>query len=233
MHRDKLNHMRRADRLFQIVQHLRGRRLTTAAQLARWLEVSERTVYRDIRDLSISGIPVEGEAGVGYRLKAGFDLPPIMFSMEEVEALVAGARMVEVWGGPELARHVRSAISKIALALPKARREEIDRPRLFALAFHIPPGAAAGLDTIRQAVMKRRKLRIVYVDSTERGSARTVWPLALYFWGASWSLAAWCESRKDYRNFRLDRIRSLEATDDSFEESANRSLEDFVKRMGG
>jgi predicted DNA-binding transcriptional regulator YafY len=223
--------MRRADRLFQIVHHLRGRRLTTAAQLARWLEVSERTVYRDIRDLSISGVPVEGEAGVGYRLRAGFDLPPIMFSMEEVEALVAGARMIEVWGSPALARHVRSAISKIALALPKGRREEIERPRLFALGFHIPPGAAAGLETIRQAVIDRRKLRIRYVDSGERESARTVWPLALYFWGASWTLAGWCETRQDYRNFRLDRIRSLEAAAGTFEETPGRSLEDFVKRM--
>src|ERR1022692_1532728 len=117
--------MRRADRLFQIVQYLRGRRLTTAAQLAGWLEVSERTVYRDIRDLAISGVPVEGEAGVGYRLGPGFDLPPIMFTMDEVEALVAGARMMETWGGPALGRHARSAMAKIALALPAARREEI------------------------------------------------------------------------------------------------------------
>ena len=153
--------------------------------------------------------------------------------MEEVEALVAGARMIEVWGGPALARNVRSAISKIALALPKSRREEIDRPRLFALAFHIPPGAAAGLETIRRAVIERRKLRIRYVDSGERASARTVWPLALYFWGASWSVAAWCESRQDYHNFRLDRIRGLEATGDKFEETAGRSLEDFVRRMSG
>src|ERR1700683_1191198 len=100
--------MRRADRLFQIVQYLRGRRLTTAAQLARWLEISERTVYRDIRDLSLSGVPVEGEAGVGYRLSHGFDLPPIMFTLDEVEALVTGARMVEAWGGPALAVHARS-----------------------------------------------------------------------------------------------------------------------------
>jgi len=121
--------MRRADRLFQIVQHLRGRRLTTAAQLAGWLRVSERTVYRDIRDLSISGVPVEGAAGVGYRLKPGFDFPPIMLTMDEVEALVAGARMVETWGGTALGSHARSAIAKIALALPAARREEIERTR--------------------------------------------------------------------------------------------------------
>jgi predicted DNA-binding transcriptional regulator YafY len=225
--------MRRADRLFQIVQYLRSRRLTTAAQLAKWLEVSERTVYRDIRDLSASGVPIDGEVGIGYRLHSGFDLPPIMFTLDEVEALVAGARMIEVWGGSALANHVRSAISKIALALPKSRREEIDRPRLFALAFHIPPGAAAGIETIRQAVTDRRKLRIHYSDASDRPSARIVWPLALYFWGASWSLAAWCESRRDYRNFRLDRIRKIEDTHENYQESAGRSLEDFVKRMGG
>jgi biotin operon repressor len=115
--------------------------LTTAAQLARWLQISERTVYRDIRDLCLSGVPVEGEAGVGYRLSKGFDLPPIMFSLDEVEAMVTGARMVEAWGGPVLATHARSALSKIALALPPARREEIARSRLFAPGFHIKPPA--------------------------------------------------------------------------------------------
>jgi predicted DNA-binding transcriptional regulator YafY len=221
--------MRRADRLFQIVQYLRGRRLTTAAQLASWLEVSERTIYRDIRDLSLSGVPVEGEAGIGYRLSAGFDLPPLMFSLDEVEALVAGARVIEAWGGPGLASHVRSAVSKIALALPKARREEVDRTRLFAPGFHIPQAAAAGLETIRQAILQRRKLRIEYIDSAQRLSTRTLRPLALYFWGTTWSLAAWCESRNDFRNFRLDRIRSLEMSAEKFEESPGQGLEDFIQ----
>src|SRR5271157_4077541 len=128
--------MRRADRLFQIVQYLRGRRLTTAAQLASRLSVSERTVYRDIRDLGLSGVPVEGEAGVGYRLSKGFDLPPIMFSFDEVEALVAGARMIQAWGGPALAASSRSAVAKIALALPPERRESVENTRLFAPQFH-------------------------------------------------------------------------------------------------
>ena len=221
--------MRRADRLFQIVQHLRGRRLTTAAQLAGWLQVSERTIYRDIRDLSLSGVPVEGEAGMGYRLSSGFDLPPIMFTIDEVEALVAGARIIEAWGGPALGGHARSAVSKIALALPKARRDEIDRTRLFAPEFHIPQGAAAGLETIRQAILQRRKLHIDYSDAAERASRRILHPLALYFWGTTWSLAAWCESRNDFRNFRLDRIRSLEMGAETFEETPGTALEDFVK----
>jgi predicted DNA-binding transcriptional regulator YafY len=224
--------MRRADRLFRIVQHLRGRRLTTAAQLAGWLEVSERTVYRDIRDLSISGVPVEGEAGVGYRLRPGFDLPAIMFTMDEVEALVAGARMMEAWGGPDLGRHARSALSKIALALPAGRREEIERTRLFAPGFLVPKGAAAGLETVRQAILQRRKLHIEYVDGSNRTSARTVDPLALNFWGTTWSVAAWCESREDFRVFRLDRIRSLQMGGEKFDEVPGRTLADFVESVG-
>jgi predicted DNA-binding transcriptional regulator YafY len=220
--------MRRADRLFQIVQYLRGRRLTTAAQLAGWLQVSERTVYRDIRDLGISGVPVEGEAGVGYRLRPGFDLPPIMFTIDEVEALVAGARMVESWGGPALGSHARSALAKIALALPAARREEIERTRLFAPGFLVPPGAAAGLETVRRAIFERRKLHIEYLDGAQRVSSRTIDPLALNFWGTTWSIAAWCESRKDFRVFRLDRIRRLEMGAEQFDEAPGRTLADFL-----
>jgi predicted DNA-binding transcriptional regulator YafY len=207
---------------------LRGRRLTTAAQLAGWLQVSERTVYRDIRDLGISGIPVEGEAGVGYRLRPGFDLPAIMFTMDEVEALVAGARMIETWGGPALGRHARSALAKIALALPPARREEVERTRLFAPGFLVPKDAAAGLETVRHAILERRKLHIEYVDRANRASTRTLDPLALYFWGTTWSVAAWCEARKDFRVFRLDRIRSLQMGGEKFDEVPGRTLDDFI-----
>ena len=223
--------MRRADRLFQIVQHLRARRLTTAAQLAGWLEVSERTVYRDIRDLAISGVPVEGEAGVGYRLRPGFDLPPIMFTMDEVEALVAGARVMETWGGSALGGHARSAMAKIALALPAARREEIERTKLFAPGFLAPKNAAAGLETVRQAILDRRKLHIQYVDGANRASTRTLDPLALYFWGTTWSVAAWSETREDFRIFRLDRIRSLQMGGERFEEVPGRTLADFVESV--
>ncbi|HTT63203.1 MAG TPA: YafY family protein [Bryobacteraceae bacterium] len=223
--------MRRADRLFQIVQHLRGRRLTTARQLAEWLQVSERTVYRDIRDLTLSGIPVEGEAGVGYRLRPGFDLPPIMFTLDEVEALVAGARMMQAWGGQALASHARSAIAKVALALPPARREEIERTRLFAPGFVVPPGAAAGLETVRQAIVEHRKLNIEYVDGANRASTRTIDPLALNFWGTTWSIAAWCEAREDFRVFRLDRIRSLQMADQRFDDIPGQTLEDFLRSV--
>ena len=120
--------MRRAERLFRLVQHLRGRRLTTAAFLAGRLGVSLRTVYRDVRDLSLSGVPIEGEAGVGYRLKAGFDVPPLMFTLNEIEALAIGARMVEAWGGPVLAESARTAIEKIVAALEALERRYPDQP---------------------------------------------------------------------------------------------------------
>lgn len=223
--------MRRADRLFQIVQHLRSRRLTTAAQLAQWLEVSERTVYRDIRDLGLSGVPIDGEAGVGYRLRKGFDLPPIMFTFDEVEALVAGARMIESWGGPALAASSRSAIAKIATALPPERRESVESTRLFAPGFHVDPKTGQVLEVARQAIVNRRKLRLLYEKAEGQPAPRIVHPLGLHFWGAKWTLVAWCELRNDYRMFRLDRIEQAEISDEPFREEPGRNLEEFLARV--
>lgn len=223
--------MRRADRLFQIVQHLRGRRLTTASQLAQWLQVSERTIYRDIRDLGLSGVPVEGEAGVGYRLSKGFDLPPIMFTFDEVEALVAGARMIQAWGGPALAASSRSAVAKIALALPPERRESVENTRLFAPRFHVDANTGLSLELARQAIVQRRKLRMLYEKPGEDAIPRVVHPLGIYFWGAKWTLVGWCELRNDYRTFRLDRIRSAEIDEETFREEKGRSLDEFLARL--
>src|SRR3990167_4802841 len=198
--------MGRADRLFQIAQYLRGRRLNTARQLADWLAVSERTIYRDIRDLSLSGVPVEGEAGVGYRVKAGYELQPLMFSPDEIDALVIGMRMVQAWGGPQLAASGAAALAKITLALPKEKRAFVEATPLFAPDFHIDPRRGERLDSIRRAIRQREKLRLDYVDAKEQATQRVIWPLALYFWGGVWSIAAWCELRADFRSFRLDRI---------------------------
>jgi predicted DNA-binding transcriptional regulator YafY len=229
--------MRRADRLFQIVQHLRARRLTTAAQLAEWLHVSERTIYRDIRDLSLTGVPVEGEAGVGYRLGKDFDVPPIMFTLDEVEALATGARMVESWGGPVLASSARSALAKISLALPASRRGDVEQTRLFAPRFHLDAGLTAQvglqLETIRQAILQKRKIDVQYLDAKDRFSQRRVWPMGLYFWGATWTVIGWCETRKDFRNFRVDRMRAVDMTEDTFREGEGRSLADFLAKVRG
>ncbi|HEY7687186.1 MAG TPA: YafY family protein [Dongiaceae bacterium] len=223
--------MRRADRLFQIVQHLRARRLTTAAQLAEWLEVTPRTIYRDVRDLLLSGVPIDGEAGVGYRLRPGYDLPPLMFTFDEIEALVAGARIVEAWGSPELAKAGQSALIKIANALPPGRRDEMEKTRLFAPGFRFSPAVGATLETIRQAIGQHRVLDLHYVDAKGASSSRSVRPLALYFWGSVWTLGAWCEQRNDFRNFRLDRVSTILESERKFVDEPGKRLEDFIKAM--
>ena len=223
--------MRRSDRLFQIVQFLRGRRLTTAAQLAGWLRVSERTIYRDLSDLAGSGVPIQGEAGVGYRLDRAYDLPPIMFTFEELEALIAGARMIEAWGGPEMATHSRTAIAKAILALPRARREEAERIQLFAPAFAVPPELGVRMQCARDAINSRRKLSMDYEAESGAASQRVVRPLALFFWGAKWTLLAWCEARTDYRSFRIDRMRTLLALEETFRDDPQISVEAFFRKM--
>ena len=220
--------MRRADRLFRIVQYLRGRRLTTAAQLADWLGVSLRTVYRDVRDLSASGVPIEGEAGVGYRLRPGFDLPPLMFERREIEALAAGARIVEVWAGPELAGAARSALAKIAAALPEAGRVDLERTRVFAPGFGREVRGAL-FDRLHAAIAQREVMRLRYRDEHGTTSERAIWPLGLFFWGAAWTLGTWCELRTQFRQFRLDRIDTLESAGRDFPDQAGRRLEDFIR----
>ncbi len=223
--------MRRADRLFAIVQYLRGRRLTTAAQLAQWLEVSERTVYRDVADLAGTGVPIDGEAGVGYRIRAGFDLPPLMFSFDEIDALVIGARFVEAWAGPKLAGGARSALSKIAAALPGDKRAALESSPLFAPGFFVDPKPGERLDALRQAIARKQWADLDYKDADARSSMRRVRPLGLYFWGDVWTLAAWCELREDFRNFRLDRIVEANITTEHFPDEAGKRLEDFLRRI--
>ncbi len=202
--------MRRADRLFQIVQLLRGGRLTTAAALAKRLEVSERTIYRDIADLIGSGVPIEGEAGVGYVMRAGYDMPPLMFTHGEVAALVAGARMVQTWGGAEMARAAAEALVKIAAVLPGNMQEAAERVPLHAVsALGMEPGEREMLDRLQAACDARLRLDIAYEDGEGRASRRLIRPLGLHFWGRRWTLAAWCELREDFRNFRVDRVRDV------------------------
>lgn len=223
--------MRRADRLFEIVHYLRGRRLTTAAQLAQWLEVSERTIYRDIADLLASGIPIDGEAGVGYRLHPDFNLPPLMFNHNEIEALVIGARMVESWGGPTLAQGARSALSKIASVLPKDKRATLESSRLFSPDFFINPQTGAQMDVLRQAIDGHRYVQLEYRDVDRKDSQRRVRPLGLFFWGGAWTLGAWCELRNDFRNFRLDRVMHSVVHDERFSDEAGRRLADYLRAM--
>lgn len=222
---------RRADRLFQIVQVLRGRRLTTAAQLAQRLGVSERTIYRDIQALSLSGVPVEGEAGIGYRLRPDYDVPPLMFTALEVEAMVAGLRLLKAWGGGALAAAADPALEKLMAALPPPRRVAAQQSRVFAPEYLNQPAVRAAFDTVHGAIGARRLLRIDYIDAQQNATARVVQPLGLFFWGNVWLLAAWCTARSDYRSFRLDRCRTLDVLDEQFHETPDRSLNGFLRAV--
>lgn len=221
--------MRRADRLFQIIQRLRRRSPVTAAALAAELEVSPRTVYRDVQDLVASGVPIQGEAGVGYALPKGFDLPPLMFNEAEIEALVLGARIVESWADAELARAARDVLAKVEAVLPARLREQIPDAALFAPGFHVRAALRAGLTSLRAAIKARRKVAFGYSDRAQAPSARTVQPLGVFYWGTSWSLGAWCELRQGFRNFRLDRMTELQVLEETFAPQAGRTLRDFFK----
>jgi predicted DNA-binding transcriptional regulator YafY len=221
--------VRRADRLFQIVQRLRGRAPVTAATLAGELEVSARTIYRDVQDLIVSGVPIQGEAGVGYALPRSFDLPPLMFDEAEIEALVLGARIVESWADAELARAARNVLSKVEVVLPPRLRDRIPDTVLFAPGFHVRKATSEGLSELRAAIKARRKVALAYRDRGEAATERTVQPLGVFYWGASWSLGAWCELRRDFRNFRLDRVTKLEVTPETFADEPGRTLRDFFQ----
>lgn len=219
--------MRRADRLFQIVQYLRGGRLTTAAHLAERLEVSERTIYRDIADLIGSGVPVEGEAGVGYVMRAGYDLPPLMFSQEEIVALVAGARLIRAWGGLEMASAAEEALVKINAVLPDAARARSNGVQVHAMHFGtLTEEARAALDRVERAINARTLLEIDYEDEDGRASTRRLRPLGLFFWGKVWTLVAWCELREDFRNFRVDRMAAIREGE-VYREERDKSLRAF------
>ena len=224
--------MRRADRLFQIIQLLRlRRRAVTASRIAEQLSVSERTVYRDIRDLIASGTPIEGAAGVGYTLRREYDLPPLMFDADEVQALVVGARIAAAFGDDSMARAAASALSKVEAILPD-RLRSLGTP-LFAPVTWSSRAASEGLVSLRAALSAKQKLRLHYQREDGETTDRVVRPLAAFFWGKSWTLTAWCELRDDFRSFRLDRIQELSTTGETFEDEPGRTLRDFLRRIGG
>jgi len=222
--------MRRADRLFQIVQYLRGGRLVTARDLAERLEVSERTVYRDIADLQTTGVPIDGEAGVGYILREGYDLPPLMFTRDEVAALVLGARLAKAWGGARMALAAEEALIKIEAVLPENERTRLRQTPLYAAGFEQPDEVRAMLDRLDEAIGGRQRLHLAYNRLDGARSERTVRPLGLYYWGKVWTLVVWCEMRDDFRIFRVDRIGEPE-TVGPFSVERGRTLRDYLKKV--
>jgi len=219
--------MRRADRLFQILQYLRGGRLMTSAQLAERLEVTQRTIYRDIAHLIGSGVPIDGEAGVGYLMRDGYDLPPLMFTHDEIVALVAGARILQTWGGTKMAAAAQEALVKIDTVLPEGARVKAGQVNVHSVEMPWQGGAWRGfLDQFEAASEDHRRLAMTYEDEQGAGTKRVVRPLGVWFWGKVWTAICWCELRDDFRMFRLDRVVAIEAMD-RFRPQKGQTLKDF------
>jgi len=220
--------MRRADRLFQITQILRNRRITTAKYLAERLEVSERTIYRDIQDLSLSGIPIEGEAGVGYCLRHSLDVPPMMFNADELEALILGVRMIKTWSSNQLSQSAQSALDKIEAVLPSELKKHIDQQKLFAPNFSVTDDHKATFESLRQAINQQQVIEIDYLAINGSNSTRQIEPLGLYYWGKVWTLVAWCQLRQAFRVFRTDLIQEIKQINLSFEAKQGQTLNDYI-----
>lgn len=225
--------MRRADRLFRIVQLLRAGRLQTARGLAQKLQVSERTVYRDVQDLQLSGVPILGEAGVGYTLRRDYDLPPLMFNPREITALVLGSRMVATWGDPDLASAANDALRKIEAVLTAELRDRIDAVRLYvpSVALSSVNSTRETLEKLRAAIEASRVVEVCYSDEKGHATDRRLRPLALLFWGRVWTLVAWCEMRVDFRSFRADRFQNLRILDETFTQESGQRYEDFLAKV--
>jgi predicted DNA-binding transcriptional regulator YafY len=203
----------RTGRLFMLMDALRGhRRPVTAARLAEDLKVSVRTIYRDVQTLMELGAPLEGEAGLGYMLRSGFFLPPLMFSEDELEALVLGARWVQRQGDAGLTQAAANALSKIATASPADLRDSMANMGLWAASYPQQPANDIALGPIREAIRRQHKISICYRDEHGSATERLIWPIALAFFEGKRLVIGWCELRSGFRHFRCDRIDQLTLT---------------------
>lgn len=226
--------MRRADRLFLLVNALRGRRRAVPARvLADDLGVSLRTVYRDVADLQRSGIPIEGEPGVGYMLRKGADLPPLAFDADELEALIVGIRFARAFAGTRLGAASMRALLKIEAVMPPDVYTRASAVAIRAPGGRGERGSVFGdrLDALNLAIAERRLLRLRYVSAEGEESLREIEPLCMLFWGGSWTLAGWCRLRGDFRQFRLDRMRECLPTGDTCPPDPERGFDALVRAL--
>jgi predicted DNA-binding transcriptional regulator YafY len=186
-------------------------------------------VYRDVADLQRQGVPIEGEAGVGYRLGKGFDLPPLMFSNDEAQALVAAVRIAQTWLDPQLAASAQDALSRVMSVLPASVRASAESLLVMVPPIFLDPSVQHLLQQLREAAQAKRVCEIAYRDAAELRSTRQVRPLGVFYWGKVWTLAAWCEARQAFRNFRIDRIESLKLVDGHFKDEAGKTLADLLR----
>jgi predicted DNA-binding transcriptional regulator YafY len=199
--------------------------------LAEKLAVSERTIYRDVGDLQASGMPIEGEAGVGYTLRRDLDLPPLMFTRDELTALVLGARLVRAWGGAASTVAADQALQRIEAVLPTELRERLDAILMYAPGFQMPQLLRERLDVLHEACIDRRVVSFGYTREDGENSKREVRPLALYFWSGVWTLTSWCELRNDFRTFRMDRMQDVQVLRREFVQKKGQRLEDYLRQV--
>jgi predicted DNA-binding transcriptional regulator YafY len=222
--------MRRTDRLFDLIQILRDGRLHRGRDLARRLEVSLRTLYRDMDTLVASGIPVEGERGLGYMMTAPITLPPLNLSLTELEALHLGLAVVSKAADEELQRAAKTLSDKVDAVLPEDRAVPAT-----GWGFAVYPFAEAArgfvhMAPLRAAIRSRRKIHITYAKPGGEDTERRVRPLQMEYWGRVWTFTSWCELRNDFRVFRVDRIRTLDVLFDTFQEEPGKTLADYLAR---
>ena len=218
--------MRRAERLFRIVNEMRTRGVSRANELAEHFEVSVSTIYRDIAHLQASGLPIEGEAGVGYLLRPGFDLPNVTFTHDQVDALAVGLSFVESTGDPEMATAAREARAKIQAGMPQPEERRLADAPYFSLQGR--NGATPNLTLLRQAIRQRQIAQFDYKDGEGKQTGRRVRPLVIWNLTDGWMFSAWCEFRQDFRTFRLDRMANLILTGERFEEDEATGLRAFM-----
>ena len=221
--------MRRADRLIKIVHYLRRmRQAVTARQIANHFEICQRTVYRDIQDLMNSGVPIYGEAGVGYIIDKQYHLPPVMFDFDELEAISLGIKMVQTWTDERFSQVAESALEKIQAVLPESRLNDMRQLTTHSEASHSRMPCEVSFSEVRECIRSRRKIEFHYTDLNEKTSNRTIRPLSLVFFGPVWLVIGWCELREDFRNFRLDRMAELVIPGATFKDEKGKTLKAYL-----
>ena len=229
--------MNRIDRLHAILTHLQSKKKVTAQDIADRFNISLRTVYRDVKALEESGVPVIGEAGIGYSVMEGYRLPPVMFTQEEASALLMGAKLAEKFTDMSVRKHFDGALYKIKAVLRGSDKDYVEKlsSHIHITERRLPLGQDFGqqhLSNIQHAIVHRRCLKILYNSSyKEELTSRVVEPIGLYYYGNSWHLIAWCKLRNDYRDFRVDKINTLAITEDCFDATAHPSLKEYIDKI--
>lgn len=224
--------MGRAERLNDIVHHLRRmHQAVTANALAEIFEVSSRTIYRDIQRLIDSGVPITGEAGVGYIIDKSYHLPPIMFDIDELEAIALGIGMVGNWTDAQFAAKAKSAYKKIQATLPAPLIQELHQISTFSAPSHYKIPWEVSFTQVRECIRRNKKVQFSYLDLQNQASQRTIWPLALISFSPVWLLASWCELRQSFRNFRLDRISEFTVLDTRYPHEKGKNLQAYLAHV--